>query len=194
MPLMSMREYAKHRGVSHTAVQKAVKTGRITRRKDGKIDSKRADRQWDSSTDVSKPRNSVTGKPKHRRPKDGPPRPEGSGAAGRSNGNGADEDGGGGSGYVAARTVREHYLARKAKLDYEQAVGKLLDADEIRRAMYKAGRVSRDLVLTLPSRLAPILAAEIDEAKCLDILEAEVQAVCEDISRALTLEEEGNSS
>ena len=36
--LLSLRAYAKHRGVSLTAVQKAIKSGRVTTTADGKID------------------------------------------------------------------------------------------------------------------------------------------------------------
>jgi predicted DNA-binding transcriptional regulator AlpA len=49
MPGFSIRGYARHRGVSHTAVRKALQTGRITAGPDGKIDAKSADRQWAGS-------------------------------------------------------------------------------------------------------------------------------------------------
>ena len=35
---ISIRAYARHRGVSDTAVRKAIKTGRITKERDGSID------------------------------------------------------------------------------------------------------------------------------------------------------------
>jgi hypothetical protein len=47
---MSQREYAQHRGVSHTAVRKAVKASRITTLPDGTIDPETADREWDRNT------------------------------------------------------------------------------------------------------------------------------------------------
>ena len=43
---VSLREYARMRGVSHTAVVKAVSAGRITTEPDGSIDPKTADGLW----------------------------------------------------------------------------------------------------------------------------------------------------
>src|SRR2546426_5178487 len=48
---LSQRGYARHRGVTHRAVQKAIKTGRITTSPDGTIDPARADAQWTANTD-----------------------------------------------------------------------------------------------------------------------------------------------
>jgi hypothetical protein len=50
MALMSQRAYAAHRGVSHTAVQKAVQSGRISNLPDGRIDPALADQEWDRNT------------------------------------------------------------------------------------------------------------------------------------------------
>ncbi|GIU75803.1 MAG: hypothetical protein KatS3mg004_2890 [Bryobacteraceae bacterium] len=50
MPLLSLRAYAKHRGVSLAAVQKAIHSGRITPTADGLIDSDRADAEWNAKT------------------------------------------------------------------------------------------------------------------------------------------------
>ena len=47
---LSIRAYAQHRGVSHTAVAKAIKAGRISVEPDGKIDPAKADAQWSRNT------------------------------------------------------------------------------------------------------------------------------------------------
>ena len=47
---VSLREYARRRGVSHTAVQKAIASGRIGTEPDGTIDSDRADLEWEANT------------------------------------------------------------------------------------------------------------------------------------------------
>lgn len=47
--LLSRREYAAHRGVAVSAVQKAIETGRITLT-DGKIDPEKADKEWAENT------------------------------------------------------------------------------------------------------------------------------------------------
>ena len=43
---LSIRAYARHRGVSHVAVKKAIDTGRIGQLPDGTIDPVAADAQW----------------------------------------------------------------------------------------------------------------------------------------------------
>ena len=47
--LLSRREYAAHRGVAVSAVQKAIEAGRITLT-DGKIDPEKADKEWAENT------------------------------------------------------------------------------------------------------------------------------------------------
>lgn len=47
---ISIRAYATHRGVSHTAVRKAIKSGRITTEPDGTIDPTSADAHWNTRT------------------------------------------------------------------------------------------------------------------------------------------------
>lgn len=47
---VSLRAYARHRGVSHEAVRKALAAGRITVGPEGRIDPEAADREWDANT------------------------------------------------------------------------------------------------------------------------------------------------
>ena len=46
---LSARAYARHRGVSHTAVQKALRAGRITALPDGTINPEVADQAWNAA-------------------------------------------------------------------------------------------------------------------------------------------------
>jgi hypothetical protein len=48
---LSIRAYARHRGVSDTAVHKAIRAGRITPGPDGTIDADRADREWERNSE-----------------------------------------------------------------------------------------------------------------------------------------------
>ena len=50
MPLLSIRAYGRHRGVSHVAVLRAIRSGRIHRNPDGLIDADRAERDWAANT------------------------------------------------------------------------------------------------------------------------------------------------
>jgi hypothetical protein len=47
---ISIRAYARHRGVSHTAVEKAIAAGRISTQPDGGIDPAVADVEWEHNT------------------------------------------------------------------------------------------------------------------------------------------------
>ena len=53
---LSIRAYARHRGVTDKAVRKAITAGRITPNKDGTINAKKADKEWKDNTDKSKQR------------------------------------------------------------------------------------------------------------------------------------------
>lgn len=181
--LLSLRAYARHRGVSHTAVNLAVKAGRIPT-VDGKIDPIVADAAWTQNTDQSKPRNSVTGDPKHRRRRGEPPAPASSAGTTTS---GASTEGGAppaGPSYVQSRALREAFMARLTKLEYEEKLGKLVSADEVRVATFNAARKARDMLLALPDRLSPILAAIEDPREVHQLLATELRLVCEEIASA----------
>ena len=192
MPLMTIRAYARHRGVHHTSVLAAIRSGRITQRADGKIDSAQADRQWELRTDPTKPRNSVTGEPKHRRRPGAPPTPIGSHAAGNGSERGPTEHLL--SNYAAARALRETFLARKAKLDYEVAAGKKIDADEVRAAAYNSSSRAKDLLLAIPDRVAPILAGLTDAEEVHRELMKQIRPVCEELMRSAALVAKGATS
>jgi hypothetical protein len=91
------------------------------------------------------------------------------------------------SNYAAARAVRETYLARLSKLEYERASGKLVDVDEVRAAVFQKARTTRDGMMAIPSRVAPILAALTDPAKIHDVLLEEIRRVCFELSRPLAV-------
>jgi len=176
-PGLSIRGYARRRGVSHKSVQKALATGRIVAGVDGKIDPADADRQWTSSTDLSKPRNSVIGVPKKRRVPGAPSDPLGTlghGAGEALNGPPTGETVRLVSSYAASRAAREGYAARLAKLDFEERSGKLVDADQVRAQLFALGRRARDSLLGVPDRLAPILAGQTDQAVIHRLLTEEI--------------------
>ena len=183
---LTIRGYAKHRGVSHTAVRKAAATGRITVASDGTIDPAVADQEWAASTDLSKPRNSVIGVPKKRRTPGAP-----SDALGMPVSDDAlaspPADGGATrlvSSYAASRAAREAYSARLTKLEFEQRSGKLVDADEVRAQIFALGRRLRDTILCLPDRLAPVLAGETDAAVIHRLLTEELERGLAELSTA----------
>ena len=58
---ISIRAYARHRGVTDTSVHKAIRAGRITPEGDGTIDAARADAEWARNSDA--PRGGTRSKP-----------------------------------------------------------------------------------------------------------------------------------
>jgi hypothetical protein len=157
---MSLRAYARHRGVSLRAVQKALASGRIGTREDGRLDPELADANWarntaprpqPSSKLVSTPGTSTPASPASphgahhrvdptRRELAEPPRIES------------------GLEYSKARAVRESYLARLAKIDFEERTEKLVSRDEVQVAAFNRFRQFRDGMLNIPHRLAAVLA------------------------------------
>jgi hypothetical protein len=162
MPVVSLRAYAKHRGVTLKAVQKAIQSGRIRTTSDGKIDVDQADADWVRNTG---PRQATiaTSSPVPRRAQTPAetPRPEPA-AAGPLD-------------YARARAVRENYLARLAKIEFEERSGKLVSRDEVQVAAFNKFRTFRDGMLNIPDRVAAVLAAESDPARVHEILATEIR-------------------
>jgi len=176
--LISLREYARRRGISHVAVHKAIKAGRIST-VDGKIDPAQADREWRENTDQSKPRNRITGTPKRARAASAPPKPmDLGGGEGPGGGNGT------ATGYAKARAARELYQAQLAKLELDRQRGVLIRADEVRVGAFNMARKARDQLIALPERVAAILAATDDPAEVQCILEEEIERLCQEIADA----------
>lgn len=155
MAIMSQREYARYRGVQHFAVQKAIKTGRITTLPDGQIDSDVADDEWSRNTQTHAP--AVTRRRRADEEEESQP------------------ESGGASQYTKARAFREFYQARLAKIEYEERIGKLVSKDEVQVAAFNKFRQYRDAMLNIPDRVAAMLAAETEAAKCYEILASEIR-------------------
>jgi hypothetical protein len=156
MAILSLRAYARHRGVGLSTVQKAISSGRITPLPDGRIDSDQADREWQENTNARP----IGASKKHR----------------------DDEDAFGAAQYTKARAVREHYQARLSKLEYEEKVGSLISKDEVQIATFNQFRQYRDGMLNISDRIAAMLAAETDAAKCYEILATEIRKALNEFS------------
>jgi hypothetical protein len=149
--LMTQNAYAKHRGCSHAAVAKAIKSGRLARslHRDEKgrvrIDPRVADKEWSANTNEMKRTNgsakesesfagtSVTAPGVITREESlpaeshalGPP-PSLVELEGEPS-------------LADSRAAKEYYYALLAQLDYEQKSGKLIDAEEARHCRRSLG-------------------------------------------------------
>ncbi len=77
--------------------------------------------------------------------------------------------------YARARAIRENYLARLAKIEYEERSAKLVSRDEVQIEAFNRFRTFRDGMLNIPDRVAAMLAAESDPAKVHEILTTEIR-------------------
>ena len=179
---LSIRAYAQHRGVSHTAVAKAIKAGRISKEPDGTIDPAKADAQWARNTLPSQNLNTGATKPA---PKVATP-PVSTPVATVSSrelpppletGRISAPD------YQTSRAIREAYAARLTKLEYEERTAKLISSDEVEMLTFNLASRLRDRMQTLPRRLAAALAAEQDPRVIEQRLDDEIRQALEELSR-----------
>lgn len=146
--------------MSHVAVLKAIKAGRIEKEPDGTIDLAKADAAWQTNTDPAQQRTPAA-----------PSSPEPSALAGPS--------------FAQSRAIREAYNARLSKLAYEEKAGELVRTDAVKVAWFNILRVLRDRTLNLPDRLAPILAAEPDPKQITALLDDELRQILDDVADTL---------
>ena len=178
--LMTLCEYARHRGCDKKAVQFAIERGRITRNEDGSIDCDRADLDWEANTD-------------HARARYGPKAPRSqsmfstharrdptvdiaAGVLRRKQTGGPD---GNGLDFFKARAIKSIYEARLKKLALDEKLGNLLPKHEVERATFGSFRVLRDALLNVPYRISGQLAAESDPLRTQELLEGEIRLALE---------------
>ncbi len=165
MPLMGLREYGRHVGLSHVGILKAIRSGRIRRTPEGLIDSDQADRDLRARTHpVGKVHRTV-------------PQPE---PAERAVGTADD------FGFARARAIREHFEARLAKWEYEQRAAQLLPADEVKIARHNIDRVFHRHMFAVPAAVIGRLQAYIREHGAAPDERAVHQVLSEEIRAALT--------
>lgn len=198
MALMGQREFARHMGVSLGAVQKAIRSGRITVNEDGKIDSERAAQDWQRNTDES--RRSFTDLSRRRVPavdddsdeldddQDLPAageRGESSSAASKA----AREDEAVRQ-YREERALRESIRRRREEAELAEYLGQLIDVGDAKRLAYTAFRTLRDAVLNVPVRIKDLAAAETDPGRIEAMLERELAAALQQIDPEAILREQ----
>jgi hypothetical protein len=76
-----------------------------------------------------------------------------------------------------AKALKETYLARLRRLEFEVKSGRLVDAEAAKKAVFDLSRQDRDSWANWPSRVAPLIAAElgVDLVKLAVVLEKHVR-------------------
>jgi len=144
---LSIRAYARHRGVSDTAVHKAVRAGRITPEADGTIDPQRADRDWAKNSDT--PREGTARRAETIAVKE--PSSEPVNPVLRT----------GGTSLLQARTVNEVVKAQTNKVRLAQLKGDLVDRAQAIAQVFKLARAERDAWLNWPARVSAQMASQL---------------------------------
>lgn len=152
---ISIRAYARHRGVSDTAVHKAIREGRITREADGSIDAARADREWAKNSTA--PAQASDEPPKRSSPPPTEPTPARTPPAEPA----VPALNAGGTTLLQARTVHEVLKAQIKKVELAEKKDELVDRARATAHVFKLARQERDAWLNWPNRITPRLAADL---------------------------------
>ncbi len=157
---LSLRAYARHRGVSETAVRKAIKSGRITKNKNGKVDPKIADQEWQKNTD--------------------PAQIKTANIAEKTNNNFSSLAG---PSYQQSRAIKEAYSAKLIRLEFEKESKKLISVDNVKISAFNAARITRDRILNIPDRVIPQLVGKTNIFEMKEILKSELIKALEELSK-----------
>jgi hypothetical protein len=183
---ISLRAYARMRGCSLTAVQKAIASKRITTLADGTIDPERANREWAQNTFAGQTLHRTSGghQPVSRVAAHSQPPRGGSGLPPLQH-EAPSPSGDPVAAYLRARAVKTSFEARTAQLEYEERAGKLIPA--VRASEYAAtfSAIVKDALMSMPDRMGPMLAAVEDEKAIHRMLVAEVTAVLKKVNKAV---------
>lgn len=150
---LSIRAYARHRGVSHVAVKKAIDTGRITPEADGTIEPNRADLEWAQNTVAArKPAaaKTVLLAAEPLRPQNPPAEPP------------APALSSGGTSLLQARTVNEVLKAQLNKVELARRKEELVDRSQAIAHVFRLARTERDAWLNWPARVSAQMAARLE--------------------------------
>lgn len=172
---LSIRAYAAHRGerglpgASHTAVRKALATGRIAPEPDGSINPAKADAAWAARTDPAMQRGMPPPQPTRPAPGAAPSEPDrpvpraalevieevaGDGGEGPAGGSGEVS-------FMRARMANEVLKAQLQKERLKRQRGEVVDRARATELVFSLARRERDAWIAWPARVAANMAAEL---------------------------------
>ncbi len=165
---LSIRGYARHRGVAESAVRKAISQGRITKHKNGKINPKIADKEWAQNSDPAqiKAENTSESSDHSKNPSQNPGLNTISGPT-----------------YQQSRAIKEAYGAKLLRLQFEKESKKLISIDDVKVSAFNVARMTRDRILNIPNRVIPQLVGKTDIFEMKEILKSELIKALEELSK-----------
>ena len=173
--LMTIVEYAEYKKVHMKVVQKAMQSGKIPFSvKGGRryIDPIEADKSWGKPTpEITDPRKQAnldryaTGTdPEHRASTP------------------AEDDLHVQNAFASDASLKA-YKAKIAKVEYEQKIGKLIDAEKVAENAALVAKTVRDSMRNIPQKVAAQLASETDVHAIEQLLVREIDTALEELSR-----------
>lgn len=175
--LISMRECARQLGVQLRSVQVALQSGRIHAEKTEQAGTKtriffdidKVRQEWSTNTGTRNrdTRGEMTGTA---------PAP---GAAGPPAGKAGPAEQ---TTYQKARGAREVYSAKMIELKYKLESKALVPVEDVKKIFFDIGKTIQLSMLNIPNRVAALIAAETNEKKVYDLLQAEINLALESLS------------
>lgn len=162
---ISIREFARRESVSDTLVRKALKLNRLAALEDGSLNPLLVGSNWREGNAKSANRANQNANPVVRTsakgshaanplPVDGETLEE-EAARLLEIGGEASHD------YAEALRRKENYLALLRQLEYENKSGSLVELEVAEKILFEQARASRDAWLNWPTRVGPLLAADL---------------------------------
>jgi hypothetical protein len=180
--VLGFSDFARHVGMKPSYITQLKKEGRLVLTDDGKAvrvaeSVQRINETRDPSKQGVADRHAVG---RATQPVDSSPPPQSKEAAADPQG----DNGRIGNTYQAARAVKERYLAMSAKREYEIAIGRLMDADDVKSFVADAIVTLRTRLESLPDVLAPQLVAISDEAIARTMIAESIEHALEECATA----------
>lgn len=180
MEKISIRQYAKNRGCTDTAVHKAIRSGKIIegvqRDEDGRpwIIPEIADMEWKASREIGTSKSAAIDK------KIGATTTKSAGAVTKPEL--PNPDGGLVQQMIKAKVVRATADAQTAQLNYKKKAGILVEKDKVYAALFSAGREIRSAMMNIPDRYIDEIVAAQDRNKAHTILTQAIAEALESVS------------
>lgn len=204
---VSLREFSRRRDVSLAAVQKAIADGRVPasavkRDEAGRlvaVDYQGGMQAWNDRTDPAQASRTGHGPVTPGAAPGGegvlaltPPKSGESGTEDAETPAAApvEKD----HGYYEARARREQIQAQQAELDYAESLGLVVSVEDERQVKSRRYRAIRDQMLSIPDRIATLVAAERDPARVHVIMTDEIKRVLHGLSEDARAEAAGGTA
>jgi hypothetical protein len=164
---LTIKDYSRHRKCDKKTILEAVENSRITPIMRGHVmhfDVLKCDADWLANTDSTMNRNPLSHTSEYSEEN-------------KKNIKGPT--------LIQSRSIREAYQAKLAKIEYEEKTDRLINAELVRKQAFEMGRILRDSLLTIPSRISNELIGVNSAFEIEEIIERELLSSLNELSREI---------